>query len=91
MTGGMEITLRDVYDQQQTAHTALATLSTQLATLTTRIDGRLDTGQQTMTDHETRLRALERFKYLLLGGCLLGGSLSGALAALVVFTLSKHP
>jgi hypothetical protein len=36
------------------------------------------------------LRSLERFKYLLLGGCLLGGSMSGAVATLVVFALSKH-
>jgi hypothetical protein len=47
--------------------------------------------QQAMTgDHETRLRAPERFKYLLLGGCLLGGSLSGAATTLIVFALSKH-
>ena len=91
MTGGMEITLRDVYDQQQAAHSAMTTLSTQVATLTARIDGRLDTGQTTRTDHEIRLRSLERFKYLLLGGCMLGGSLSGAVATLVVFALSKHP
>jgi len=43
-----------------------------------------------MGDHETRLRALERLKYLLLGGCLLGGSLPGAAATLIVFALSKH-
>ena len=90
MTGGMEITLRDVYDTQQTANQSLTALSTQLATLTTRIDGRLDTGQTTMTDHETRIRSLERFKYLLLGGTLLGGSLSGALATLIVFAFTKH-
>jgi hypothetical protein len=86
----MEITLRDVFDQQREMHSALTALTTTVATLSTRIDGRLDTGQTTMTDHEVRLRALERFKYLLLGGCLLGGSLSGALATLVVFALSKH-
>ena len=43
-----------------------------------------------MGDHETRLRALERLKYLLLGGCLLGGLRSGAAATLMVFALSKH-
>lgn len=86
----MEITLRDVYDQQA-AHTGtLSALSTQLATLTARIDGRLDTGQETMTDHEGRIRGLERFKYLLLGGCIVGGSLSGAVSALIVFAFSKH-
>jgi hypothetical protein len=86
----MEITLRDVYDQQQAMHAAVTTLTTTVATLTTRIDGRLDTGQTTMTDHEIRLRSLEKFKYLLLGGCILGGSMSGALSTLVVFALSKH-
>ncbi len=90
MTTGMEITLRDVYDQQQAAHGTLTSLSTQLATLTTRIDGRLDTGETAMRDHETRIRGLERFKYLLLGGCVVGGSLSGAVSALIVFAFSKH-
>ena len=87
---GMEITLRDVYDQQQAMHTAVTALTTTVATLTASVSGRLDTGQTTMTDHEIRLRSLERFKYLLLGACLLGGSMSGAVATLVVFALSKH-
>jgi hypothetical protein len=86
----MEITLRDVYDQQATTSAAMSALTTQVATLAATINGRLDTGQTTMTDHETRLRSLERFKYLLLGGCLLGGALSGAIASLIVFILSAH-
>ena len=87
---GMEITLRDVYDQQATTAGAVSALGTQVATLSATINGRLDTGQTTMSDHETRIRSLERFKYLLLGGCILGGALSGALASLIVFLLSGH-
>ena len=90
MTGGMEITLRDVYDRQGIHAELLTGLNTQLATLSTRIDGRLNEGERTMTDHEGRLRALERFRFTLVGGAIVGGSLSGAVAALLVFALTRH-
>jgi hypothetical protein len=56
---GVEITLRDVYDEQRHTAEQLAGIGTQLATLTTRVDARLDAGQVKMADHESRLRTIE--------------------------------
>jgi hypothetical protein len=65
--GRVEITLRDVWEAQHDSAVQLSAISTQLASLTTRVDGRLDTAQQTTTDHEARLRLLEKFRYTLMG------------------------
>lgn len=65
--GRVEITLRDVWEAQHGNAAQLTAISTQLASLTTRVDGRLDTTQLTITDHEARLRLLEKFRYTLMG------------------------
>ena len=82
--GRVEITLRDVWNAQHETTVQIAAIGTQLATLATRVDGRLDAGQTTMADHEVRMRllekapsaadhegrvrALEKFRYTLVGG-----------------------
>ena len=88
--GRVEITIRDVYDAQQDSSRQLTAIGTQLATLTTRVDTRLDSGQATMADHEARLRALERFRYTLLGAAVAASAISSALAALIVWALGHH-
>ena len=65
--GRVEITLRDVWDAQHASTVQLTAIGVQLATLTTRVDGRLDAGQLVATDHEARLRLLEKFRYTLIG------------------------
>ena len=65
--GRVEITLRDVWNAQHDNTIQLTAIGVQLATLTTRVDGRLDSAQVTSSDHEARLRLLEKFRYTLLG------------------------
>lgn len=92
MTDG-QITNRDLYEAQRDTEKQLGGLALQVATLVAELRGvgtRLDSGTGRMTDFENRLRSLERFKYLLVGGCILGGALSGALASLAVFILGRH-
>ena len=86
----MAITLRDVYEGQQATAGQLAAISTNLATLTARVDLRLDSGQTKMADQEGRLRALERFRYTLMGAAVAASAISSAIAALIVWALSRH-
>jgi hypothetical protein len=88
--GRVEITLRDVYDSQQVTSGQLTAIGTQLATLTTRVDIRLDAGQIKMADLEQRIRSLEKFKYALAGATLVVSALSGTAATLIVFALSHR-
>ena len=60
MTGGLEITLRDVYDAQQDTGKAVAALAGRLDSLVTGVTARLDSGGVQLADHETRLRSLEQ-------------------------------
>ncbi len=52
---GMEITLRDVYDRV----TAIGAEVSKFAGHLEMVDGRLESGQQRMADHEARLRVQE--------------------------------
>lgn len=52
------------------------TVETQLAVINTKLDVLIEQ----RSDHETRLRSLEKFKFVLAGFCLAGGGASGALA-----------
>ena len=63
---------------------------TNLATLTARVDLRLDSGQTKMADQEGRLRALERFRYTLMGAAVAASAISSAIGALIVWALSRH-
>ena len=106
----IEITLRDVYSEQRHTTEQLTSIGTQLATLTTRVDARLDTGQHRLddheqrmrvveahpenagvvTDHENRVRALERFRFTLMGAAAAFGALSASLTLLIEYALTHH-
>ena len=64
---GMEITLRDVYEQQLHTGEQVARLRGEVGALTARVDERLDNGQRKMDDHEKRIRALEKLAWKLIG------------------------
>ena len=81
--GRVEITLRDVWEAQHDSAVQLSAISTQLASLTTRVDGRLDTAQLTTADHEARLRLLEKFRYTLMGAVVAVQVLAGAVEYLL--------
>ena len=55
----MEITLRDVYDQQLRTGDQVSQMRGDLSTLTATVDARFDTGSRKLDDHEGRLRTLE--------------------------------
>jgi len=55
MTGGMEITLRDVYDRVTQIGDQLGKFAGHLEM----VDARLESGQARMADYEARLRVLE--------------------------------
>lgn len=52
-------------------------VETQLAVINTKLDVLIEQ----RSDHESRLRSLEQFKWLLAGACLMGGGSAGALAS----------
>ena len=99
--GRVEITLRDVWNAQHETTVQLTAIGVQLATLSTRVDGRHDATLLTTSDHETRLRvlesapsaadhegrvrALEKFRYTLVGGVLM----LQALAVFAEYLLSR--
>jgi hypothetical protein len=85
-----EITLRDVYDAQQAENGQLMSIGTQLATLTARVDERLGSGARKMEDHEKRIRAIERFRFTLVGAAMATSAVSSTIGALVVWALSHH-
>jgi uncharacterized membrane protein len=98
----MEITLRDVYDQQLRTGDQVSQMRGDLGTLTARVDERLASGQLTMTDHEARLRALEvavpdRLEVRVTALERLAWKLIGAFAAINVvavvaeWLLTRHP
>lgn len=49
----------------------------QLAVINTKLDVLIEQ----RSDHEARLRALERFKWALLGACVAGGGAAGGIAS----------
>ena len=55
----MEITLRDVYDQQLRTGDQVSQLRGDVSTLKATVDERLGHGQRKLDDHENRLRVLE--------------------------------
>jgi len=63
----MEITLRDVYEQQLHTGEQVAQLRGEVGALTARVDERLDSGAKKMDDHEKRIRSLEKLAWKLIG------------------------
>lgn len=105
MTGGMEITLRDVYDSQQATRTDVATLGAKFESLQATVNLQLSDGRKRMDDHEDRLRLTvtredhekleartERLESL--AGRVIGIGLTamffGAMLAAVVGALTSH-
>lgn len=60
----------------------LGKLSVQVAVVQVKQDNLKDQlDRLPLTDHEQRLRALERFKWMLAGASLLGGAVAGSITA----------
>ena len=59
---------------------AVDTLRTELAVISTKLDILIEQ----RSDHETRIRSLEQFKWALVGACAAGGGTAGAIAAKLV-------
>ena len=55
-------------------------VETQLAVISTKLDVLIEQ----RSDHEVRIRALERFKWLLAGAALAGGGAAGSIAAKLI-------
>jgi len=80
----MDITLRDVWDEQRRTSGQLAAIATQVATLTTRVDLQLAAGQLRMADHEARLRTLERWRWQMAGAIMLLNVVVAVIAELIL-------
>jgi hypothetical protein len=74
-----QISLLAIYDK-------VAAIDSKVEALIARVDERLEHGTRELADHETRIRKLEQFKYLLLGGA---GVIGGA-AGWVAEYLASH-
>ena len=60
MSGGVEISLRDIYEAQQQTNANVAGLATTVAQFTAGVTARLDSGQRHISDLEERTRVLEQ-------------------------------
>lgn len=54
-----------------------------LVRIETKLDGLVDTTKERGTDHEARLRSLEKLKWVILGGATVAGGAAGAIARLI--------
>lgn len=54
------------------------------------VDSKLDTLTGSTSDHESRLRALESFRWKLTGVAITAGLLSGAVATLIAWALTHR-
>jgi hypothetical protein len=79
-----DITAADLYREVTGMRAEVSAALTKLAVIETR-NGLSD---QAHADQEMRLRALERFRYSLMGAAVLAGSLAGFISALV--TTAHH-
>jgi hypothetical protein len=71
-----QVTIADLYRELTGMRTDVAKALERLAVH----DSQAVTAATGLTDHETRIRRLEQFKYLLLGGAALAGTAGGWLA-----------
>ena len=93
MAEGGQITNRDLYEAQRATEQQLGGLALQVATLVAEWRGvgdRLDSGSDRMKDFEKRLRVLEAFRWMLMGGSAIGGFAAGGIGAWVVYVLEHH-
>jgi hypothetical protein len=93
MTDG-QITNLQLYQAQRDTESKIGELAVQVATLVAEWHGataRFESGSATMSDHDERLTALERWRWQLAGAVALCGVLSGGgTVSLIVYALSRH-
>jgi hypothetical protein len=82
-----DITAADLYREVTGMRAEVGAALTKLAVIETR-NGLSD---QAHADQEMRLRALERFRYTLMGAGVLAGMLAGTLAGVVSAIVTAHP
>jgi hypothetical protein len=76
---GALITVKDLYIELHGMREDM----TRLAVHMEKVDTRNEVADRERSDHEARLRLLERFRYTLLGASSLVGASSGVIAALI--------
>jgi hypothetical protein len=76
---GALITVKDLYVELHGMREDLTRLGMHME----KVDTRGEIADRERSDHETRIRLLERFRYTLLGASSLVGAISGVIAALV--------
>lgn len=82
-----DITAADLYREVTGMRAEVAAALTKLAVIETR-NGLSD---QAHADQEARLRALERFRYSLMGAAILAGTLAGSISAVISAMVTAHP
>lgn len=70
--------------------TGVAQILVELGTIKTTM-AVMDERLKVVPDHEQRIRALEQFKYVLMGGGAIAGALAGWLASVLQHAASHHP
>lgn len=85
MTSGA-VTLADLFRVLSAMQADLAKMTTQMEV----INIRNVHADEVDRDHETRLRSLEAFRWKLAGMAVTVGALSGSVAALIVWALSRR-
>jgi hypothetical protein len=82
-----DITAADLYREVTGMRAEVAAALTKLAVIETR-NGLSDAAH---ADQESRLRALERFRYSLMGAAVLAGVLAGSATGFVSAIVTAHP
>lgn len=88
-----QITNRDLYVAQRDTEKQISELTTSVATLVAEwrsVGDRLDSGSDRMTDHESRLRLLEQFRWRIAGAAATTGFAGGAISALVTWLVTRQ-
>ena len=85
--GSVVITPMEMYREMVDTHRAVQSISTKLDTALSDNSRRLDSVDKDLTDHETRLRSLERRVWMAVG---VSTAVSGGAAALISQIMTKH-
>jgi hypothetical protein len=80
------ITVKDLYVELQGMRSDLVRAVTHME----RIDARGEVAANELADHETRLRALERFRWSLMGAAASAGAIAGAVGGWAGYLLGHH-
>jgi hypothetical protein len=80
------MTVKDLFIELQGLRTDLVRALTHME----RIDARGEVADKQLADYEQRLRALERFRWSLMGAAASAGALAGALGGWVGYILGHH-